>query len=327
MSNTYILVDVHNLFHRSKHVTKGDITLKAGMAVHIMFTSIQKVWNKFEGSHIVLCLEGKSWRRSYYSRYKRARREEQKAKTLKEQEEDEIFFEALNDFVKFAKEKTNMTVLEHQNLEADDLVSGWINNHPNDFHVIISGDSDFIQLLSDNVIMYDGVRGQTIKKEGYFDDKDQPIQEKKSKSQKKPKDPEYELFLKCIRGDATDGILSAYPRVRETTIKKAFEDRFTQGYDWNNLMQQTWKDADDQEHRVLDRYKENRLLIDLNGQPKDIVEEINNVVQENMKKKKVGQTGIHFLSFCERWELVRLSEISEKISYFLQYDYPEEKTS
>ena len=36
-------------------------------------------------------------------------------------------------------------------LEADDLIAGWVQAHPNDNHVIISTDGDFAQLIAPNV--------------------------------------------------------------------------------------------------------------------------------------------------------------------------------
>ena len=45
MRNTYILVDAANMFMRARHVVRGDdMNTKIGMAYHIMFNSINKVW-------------------------------------------------------------------------------------------------------------------------------------------------------------------------------------------------------------------------------------------------------------------------------------------
>ena len=69
----------------------------------------------------------------------------------KEQEEDKLFWETFDEFKKFIYEKTNCTVLQHPQLEADDLIAGFIQCHPTDDHVIISSDTDFHQLLAENV--------------------------------------------------------------------------------------------------------------------------------------------------------------------------------
>jgi len=146
----YILVDTANTFFRARHVIRGDADIKLGMALHITFNSIKKAWQDFNGSHVVFCLEGRSWRKDYYKPYKANRAETRAAMTVKEQEEDKLFWETFDEFKNFVTEKTNCTVLQNSQLEADDLIAGFIQTHPNDNHIIISADSDFHQLISMN---------------------------------------------------------------------------------------------------------------------------------------------------------------------------------
>ena len=70
---TYILVDTANTFFRARHVINGSADIKLGMAFHITLNSIKKAWQDFNGSHVVFCLEGRSWRKDYYAPYKRNR--------------------------------------------------------------------------------------------------------------------------------------------------------------------------------------------------------------------------------------------------------------
>ena len=70
------------------------------------------------------------------------------AMTEKEKEENEVFWEVYDDFLDFINTKTNCTVLRNPRAEADDLIAGWVKEHPNDDHVIISSDSDFAQLIT-----------------------------------------------------------------------------------------------------------------------------------------------------------------------------------
>ena len=63
------------MFMRAKHVGGGkDIDMRVGMAMHIMFNSIKKAWRDFNGSHVVFCLEGRSWRKDFYPPYKANRK-------------------------------------------------------------------------------------------------------------------------------------------------------------------------------------------------------------------------------------------------------------
>ena len=162
----YILVDTANTFFRARHAIRGDADIKLGMALHIMFNSIKKAWQDYGGTHVVFCLEGRSWRKDAYKPYKANRAETRAAMTVKEAEEDALFWETFDKFKEFITEKTNSTVLQHSRLEADDLIAGFIQTHPNDEHIIISTDSDFHQLISENVKQYNGVADTLTTHEG-----------------------------------------------------------------------------------------------------------------------------------------------------------------
>ena len=137
---TYILVDTANTFFRARHVVRGDLDTKVGMAFHITLGSIKKAWHDFEGAHVVFCLEGRSWRKDFYEPYKRNRSDARAAQTEQQQEEDKVFWEMFDEWKDFVTNKTNCSVLHHPDLEADDLIAGWVQAHPNDNHVIISTD-------------------------------------------------------------------------------------------------------------------------------------------------------------------------------------------
>ena len=306
---TYILVDTANTFFRARHVIKGDADTKLGMAMHITLNSIKKAWQDFDGKHVVFCLEGRSWRKDYYAPYKRNRQETRSAMTVKEQEEDKLFWETFDKFKDFVTTKTNCTVLQNPRLEADDLIAGFIQNHPSDNHVIISTDSDFAQLIAPNVKQYNGVADTLTTHEGIFDKKGKMVIDNKTKQPKAVPNPEWLLFEKCIRGDTSDNVFSAYPGVRKTKLQEAFEDRTQKGFAWNNLMLQRWLDHEGKEHRVLDDYERNRKLIDLTQQPDDIrnviVETITNQITE---PKSIDQVGIRLLKFCNLYDLQRVAD-------------------
>jgi hypothetical protein len=306
---SYILVDTANTFFRARHVIKGDADTKLGMAMHITLNSIKKAWQDFEGKHVVFCLEGRSWRKDYYAPYKRNRQETRSAMTVKEQEEDKLFWETFDKFKDFVTTKTNCTVLQNPRLEADDLIAGFIQNHPNDNHVIISTDSDFAQLIATNVKQYNGVADTLTTHEGIFDKKGKMVIDNKTKQPKAVPNPEWLLFEKCIRGDTSDNVFSAYPGVRKTKMQEAFEDRNQKGFAWNNLMLQRWLDHEGKEHRVLDDYERNKKLIDLTQQPDDIrnviVETITNQITE---PKSIDQVGIRLLKFCNLYDLQRIAD-------------------
>ena len=311
----YIIVDTANTFFRARHVINGDADIKLGMAFHITLNSVKKAWQDFGGTHVIFCLEGRSWRKDYYKPYKAQRAEARAAHTEREAEEEKVFWEAFDTFKDFIIEKTNCTVMQHPQLEADDLIAGWIQSHPDDNHIIISTDTDFVQLIAPNVKQYNGVMETTITHEGIFDAKGKRVIDKKTQEPKAIPDPEWLLFEKCMRGDTSDNVFSAYPGVRtKGTSKKvglteAFEDRKGRGYAWNNLMLQKWTDHNGQEHRVLEDYERNRRLIDLSHQPDDIKVIIANTIAEaTSANKNVSQVGIRLIKFCNLYDLKKIAD-------------------
>ena len=312
---TYILVDTANTFFRARHVVRGDTSEKVGMAMHIILNSVKKAWQDFNGSHVVFCLEGRSWRKDHYAPYKRNRTDARAAHSPREAEEEKLFWETFDQFKDFIINKTNCTVLQNPQLEADDLIAGFIQAHPNDDHVIISTDGDFAQLIAPNVKQYNGVMEITTTHEGYFDAKGKPVVDKKTKQVKPAPDPSWLLFEKCMRGDTSDNIFSAYPGVREKGTKNkvglrdAFADRDKRGYHWNNMMLQRWTDHEGVEHKVLEDYNRNVKLCDLTAQP----DEIKTIIQETIstetsKGKNIPQVGVRLLKFCAEYDLQRISD-------------------
>ena len=211
MSKTYIIVDTANTFFRARHVVRGDAEEKVGMAMHIVLNSVKKAWKDFNGTHVVFALEGRSWRKDFYAPYKRQRAEARAAHSPREAEEEKLFWETFDKFKDFIINKTNCTVLQHPQLEADDLIGGFIQSHPTDNHIVVSTDGDFAQLIAPNVRQYNGVMQITTTHEGYFDEKGKPVKDKKTNLPKGAPDPAWLLFEKCMRGDTSDNIFSAYP--------------------------------------------------------------------------------------------------------------------
>ena len=315
MTQTYILVDTANTFFRARHATRGDLNDKIGMSLATVLGSVRKAWKDFKGNHVIFFLEGRSWRKDVYAPYKRQRTEARAAQSPREAEEDRVFWETFDQFKDYITHKTNCTVLQHPQLEADDLIAGWIQSHPNDNHVVVSTDGDFAQLIAPNVRQYNGVMQITTTHEGYFDEKGKPVKDKKTGETKGAPDPAWLLFEKCMRGDTSDNIFSAYPGVREKGTKNkvglrdAFVDRDKRGYSWNNLMLQRWSDHEGVEHRVLDDYTRNVVLCDLTAQPDNIKLIISDTIKTaTTAEKNISQVGIRLLKLCAEYDLIKISE-------------------
>ena len=318
--NKFLIVDASHMFYRSRYSVRGSEDEKVGMCMHVLLSCLSKAWYTQKATHVVFAFDGKSWRKSVYPSYKDNRPEATP--------EDIAYFNAFNDFKNFVSEKTNCTVLSHPSLEADDLVAGFIGAHPDDQHVIVSGDGDFEQLLAQNVTMYDGVKDETITIHGIYDWKGNPSKDKKTGLPKAAPEPEWSLFEKCIRGCTTDHIFSAYPGVRtKSTAKKiglreAYEDRNKKGFAWSSIMMHRWLDADNVEHVVVDDYNRNVGLIDLTRQPNNIREMIADTIINNCVPLARTQIGLFLIKFCGKYQLVRLNEKRKELLAFLGAAYP-----
>lgn len=172
---TFGIIDVANLFHRIRHVVQGDAYTKAGMTLTIIFRSLRKMRRDLKVDHFVFCCEGESWRYTVYPQYKAKRKLDRMLAKPAEKEENEAFFVVMDDFQKFVAEKTRCTVLQQNGVEGDDFVARWVQLHPNDKHIILSGDSDFLQLMDHNVQIYNGVDRRLISIDGVIDDDGQPM--------------------------------------------------------------------------------------------------------------------------------------------------------
>lgn len=328
MTHKYALIDTANTFFRARHIASRNSTVdeKIGMAIHLTMASTNQIVRKFGIDHVVFCLEGRSWRKDYYTPYKKNRVVDTMSQTEAEVEENKMFWETYEAFTTYLREKTNCSVLRDPKAEADDLIARFVHLHPEDKHFIISSDSDYVQLISPNVKQYNGVSNELITLEGYFKDNGKPVLDK----EKKPKlleDPQYLLFKKCMRGDSTDNVFSAFPGVREKGSSKkaglieAYADRTKQGYQWNNLMLQRWSDHEGVEHRVRDDYERNRTLIDLTAQPDDVKLSVDTNIREGVRTTTIPQVGIHLMKFCGRYELNKIADNAENYAKWLNSPY------
>ena len=150
--------------------------------------------------------------------------------------------------------------------------------------------------------------------------------DKKTGEAKAAPDPEVMLFEKCMRGDTSDNVFSAYPGVRKKGTKnkvglqEAFADKNDKGFNWNNMMLQRWVDHEGVEHRVLDDYTRNVTLCDLTAQPADIRAIINEEIN-NVESKNITQVGMRLMKFCAKWDMQRVADQAASFAEPLQARY------
>jgi len=334
----FCLIDSNNLFFRSKYANRSvPIDLRIGLSLNIYLNSLLFINKKFNPDHFVIVSDSKSWRNDFYKFYKNKRRDLRLKRSPSEIEEDEKFFNTHEDILNFFDEKTNLTVLKKIPFESDDLISFWIKKHMNDNHIIVSTDSDFYQLLRyENVKIFDGVKNLILTKNKIVDLKNKEkniiiksdgkisLKNEKNSSKNINKEKNKELpddwyewcsFLKIIRGDIGDGITGCCSRIRTNLLKKIYEDKKTNGFNWINFLEQeTYDIITEKNVKIKELYNRNKILIDLNSQPENIKKAGYEYIEEKTKNsKKIKDIGFNFLKFCKKYDLER---IKENIVYF-----------
>ncbi len=158
--------------------------------------------------------------------------------------------------IELLKSEKQKHCLEVPRCEADDVIyalSTQVTRQEGDEISIVSSDSDFIQLESAYVHR---VHPKTLER------------------LPKVKDPGYELFLKCIRGDISDNIPAAYPFVKADRVETAYRNP--------NFRQQLMESVNRHGQRVADCYAFNRRLIDLSQIPLEVLEPLNDLILQRL---------------------------------------------
>lgn len=342
----HVLVDLNNLFSRSKFAVVGDAQTKAGTAISNCFNALLKLEREGVLDHAVFCVDSRSWRYEALACYKAKRRLEKLEMTAREADDERVIMETLDRMAVWLGEKTACTVLRQHGIEADDFIGRWISLHPDDQHLIISSDSDFVQLISKNVQIHDLFSERRLSYHGVRDletglDIDFEVNMTSGKIKSKPGSPppllvedewwKKALFAKCMRGDVGDGIPSAAPKIRTKGTKKSagleevWNDRKERGFCWTDVMQReidkpVGLDANGEvlteRVRIFDQYQRNVGLIDLTAQPEEIISRMDETIMAAVQKNKPTQIGIALLQFCGVEDLPRLAErVSDHVSW------------
>lgn len=301
MRKKHLIVDMSNILYRVffAHI-KDDFELNVATCHHVALQSVNKYFTAIKPDELVLTFDDYSWRKAYtedlsecvtFKKYKGNRRtklsDSDKAKI-------EQFDSHLEEFVNLFKTQTRVIVLRRKWLEADDLIAGYIQEHGDDEHVLISGDKDFMQLLvRNNLTLIDPDTGKERTLEEFDND------------------PDYFMFIKCIRGDAGDNVISAYPRIRKTKLKEAYRDPLL----LTNIMKNEFtalvnnEDGTVTEKELVteDVFMENVLLMDLTAQPDHIKALIQKEIKRGIEER--GKFNyMEFLRFCGKYDLIRIRD-------------------
>tara|TARA_B110000037_G_C17055023_1_gene479405 strand:- start:538 stop:1362 length:825 start_codon:yes stop_codon:yes gene_type:complete len=188
------------------------------------------------------CTQSSIWRMNLFDTYKSGRDETKNkqsniAEFFKMTYDEDLFINAGADYI-----------FKYNSLEADDciaLTTKYLLNKYNQDELlitIITSDHDYLQLVCDNVMIYN------LKYKLLTD------------SKTCMKDPKKDLFFKIIGGDKSDNIKAVFKKCGPKTLEKCYSD--TEFF--NNKL--------NKEENALSLYELNKVLIDFNNIPTELVE-------------------------------------------------------
>jgi len=301
-----LILDVSNIFNRAYYGIKDPNEENIGLTAHVAFAIMYGYVNKFKPDRVIAAFDSPNWRKDYTMDKElclsglvyKGRRDE--GKTPEQLHMKKVLRELIGSVRELLDNHTTVFALGCDGLEADDIIAGVVQHNQEDQNIVVSGDSDMLQLLR-----YPNVR--------IFDSgKDDNVQYKEKDVAKFHHNPDYYLFLKCIRGDKqTDNIGSAYPRVRETKVWAAFNDDFLR----LDMMAHTWM-LNGNEVKVADLFAENDLLINLSAQPECVRRKIVACVEEGLEKHTKFDY-MRFMGFCGQHDLKVLSAKAKEYTKML----------
>ena len=289
-----LVFDITNMLFRSFFANKAtvgsDAQTAAGLAHHMALVTLNKFYKKYKPHQVYMASDRPSWRKLYTKSdaclsgkiYKGNRRKDQ---TPKQEETFRLFLEHVSEFESLMADHTSVRVLRADLLEADDLIAGMVQLHPNDEIIIVSTDKDFIQLIRPGVTLVNPADGKPRTLNEWDNDAD------------------YFLYEKMLRGDTGDNVQSAYPRIRKTRIRASYSNPFER----TNMMHETWTDAHGKEHVVKDLYAENELLMDLSAQPEFIRTRIEDTIRE-AEDNPGNYSYFHFIKYLGKYEMKKVIE-------------------
>jgi 5'-3' exonuclease len=192
----------------------------------------------FQPDHVVFACDHEDiyWRSRIFPDYKAQR-------------VDNEFKQTVRQVIKRFKVEKKNVCLEIPHCEADDIIYGLCAF--TDFYVtIVSSDGDFEQLLSERVRLFSPTRCEF---------------------RERSKDINFDLFVKCIRGDTSDNIPAALPMVTRKRLLEAYRTDDPISYLMQRYRLQTNFKSD---------FERNKVLIDFNAMPEQFKGSLQQAIQQ-----------------------------------------------
>lgn len=265
-----LYIDVSHMAYRFLFANERDVeAVGMNLLRHMLLKNgILFYIDKFKADRCFVCFDskGSNWRYEILPTYKGQR----KANRDKHNIDWEGFFSLLDNFQQELRDFFPIYSIKHDNLEADDIIAHLVRTNPNNNKVIVTSDSDYVQLLK-------------YKNTKIFD----PMKSKFRECER----PRYELEKKILTGDKSDNIPAIRPRCGEKTAEKLIES----GEIEKLLME---LDADGNPGEIKRNYDRNKKLIDLDYIPEHLIREL----EEHLDDYEVSSTSKLF-KYLRKYQL------------------------
>lgn len=277
MSQTHLYIDYSHICFRVLFSLRSELGKIDNIEIirHVILKNVFHLIDKFNPTFVVVaCDHGKSWRKKFYEGYKSARRE-------KRDKDDGFnwkeFYEFISNLAVEMRENFPFTVLSVPYLEADDIIAYMVRANPNVNKVMVTSDSDYVQLLKyENTKLYDPIKKLMINKLPY--------------------EAELALTTKILMGDKSDSISSIEPRLGPKTAMKMIDS----GELDKRLLEEKFKE----------KYELNSKLIDLTRTPRDLI----NILEKQLSDYVLAKPSGIFQYFVEKGLRDFLSKTNEIVA-------------
>ncbi len=172
----------------------------ANYFLDMMLVSTANYVNVLKADRVIITMESRSWRKTFYPLYKANRNAGKEA-----DDKLDLFYDAVNRSADFLRDFTNAKVIKADEAEGDDVVAVLAQKFSaqGDTTTIVSTDGDFKQLLR-----YKGVKLFNPIKKVYVPGGYSHL----------------DYITKLVKGDAGDNVPNSYPRIKPEIIESLTAD-------------------------------------------------------------------------------------------------------
>lgn len=198
-----LLIDGNNLIHRTFHVaklqSKSEPDLLSNLHIYFTLNSIFSYVTKYVPDRTIIVWDEKpdfavNERKVEFADYKGSRSSDRSPHEN-------------NNVIKQLAEHLGISSIYPRDLEADDIIAFYCADYPGK-KIIVSVDKDFLQLVNNNVVLYDPIRKRETTVESFVEDTGWSR--------------DHWLYAKCILGDKSDNV-PGISRFGPKTIKRLID--------------------------------------------------------------------------------------------------------